>query len=476
MTCDRNGSRDRDCDRNGSCDRDCDRIGCACKAAGRRGVGPLFGVRGASADPSAVQDRALLSDPRRDRDSALSGRDATLFGRYRVVSHLGHGGSSEVWLAHDLELDRDVAVKVLHPDLVSDSASRARFLEEARTAAALSHPSIVAVHDVHVNGPLAALVLEHVDGETLAARLARDGALPAGEAAWIAGEIADALRHAHARGVVHRDVKPGNILLGRDGHARLADFGIARMSLDRGVSAGIPGVEGTLRYMAPEQLAGAPPGPAADVFSLGAVLHEMLTGEAPFDAATPWELAPRQAAGPVAAERLPHALAPLVFACLDPDPRRRPPAAVVARWAHGQIAGTKVVAPVRRAAGGAHWRIAVGGLLVAGILGVSAALASTAQGPGSPPAGAAAASVPPPAVLATPPAASPRGGSGAATGTRPLTTPPAAAPGDGPIVPAVQKSTPGTRHQPAGHAPGHGRGGRGHGEDGAQQGQEGSDG
>ena len=413
------------------------------------------------------------------RDAVIPACGAILFARYRVVSHLGHGGSAEVWLGHDLELDRDVAVKLLHPDLVADDRSRARFLEEARTAAALAHPSIVVVHDVHVEGNAAALVLEYVDGETLAERIGRDGALPTGEAAWIAGEIADALRHAHARGVVHRDVKPGNILLGRDGHARLTDFGIARMLLDaRRADPGL--VQGTLRYMAPEQLAGAPAGPAADVFSLGAVFHEMLTGEPPFDARTPAELARQHLVGPAAPERLPRAFVPLVCACLDPDPRRRPAAAVVARWARGSLARTAALAPVPTRP--AAWRLAAGGLLVAGLLGASVALASTDHSSRTA-AGGAAASTPPPIVLATPPAQPATGGTGAVggatgatTGNHPATPRSTTAPARGFIVPAVQRSAPAPKHGRPGYRPGRGHDGRGHDGQGTQQGQEGSDG
>ena len=245
--------------------------------------------------------------------------------RYRLVERLAVGGSAEVWRAHDEQLDRAVAVKRLHPHLLPDAVSRQRLAAEARAAAGLSHPGIVGIYDVDTSGDWPALVMELVDGESLAARLARDGPLPEREAAAIAADIADGLYHAHKRGIVHRDVKPGNVLLDREGRARLADFGIARSlaeSAERLTQTG--SVMGTLRYMAPEQLTGGEIGPRTDLYGLGAVLHEALTGEPPFPAGSPVGLVEAQRAGAPTVPAVDPALAAVVRACLAYDPADRP--------------------------------------------------------------------------------------------------------------------------------------------------------
>ena len=245
--------------------------------------------------------------------------------RYRLVERLAVGGSAEVWRAHDEQLDRAVAVKRLHPHLLPDAVSRQRLAAEARAAAGLSHPAIVGIYDIDTTGDWPALVMELVDGESLAARLARDGPLPEREAAAIAADIADGLYHAHKRGIVHRDVKPGNVLLDRSGRARLADFGIARSlaeSAERLTQTG--SVMGTLRYMAPEQLTGGEIGPRTDLYGLGAVLHEALTGEPPFPAGSPVGLVEAQRAGAPTVPAVDPALAAVVRACLAYDPADRP--------------------------------------------------------------------------------------------------------------------------------------------------------
>jgi serine/threonine protein kinase len=237
--------------------------------------------------------------------------------RYRLVDRLAVGGSAEVWRAHDEQLDRAVAVKRLHPHLLPDEVSRQRLAAEARAAAGLSHPGIVDIYDVDADGEWPALVMELVDGESLAARLARDGPLPEREAAAIVADIAEGLYHAHKRGVIHRDLKPGNILIDGAGRARLADFGIARSlaeSAERLTQTG--SVMGTLRYMAPEQLTGGEIGPRTDLYGLGTVLHEALTGEPPYPAGSPVGLVEAQRAGPPTVPAADPALAAVTGACL----------------------------------------------------------------------------------------------------------------------------------------------------------------
>jgi eukaryotic-like serine/threonine-protein kinase len=245
--------------------------------------------------------------------------------RYRLVERMAAGGSAEVWRAHDEQLDRAVAVKRLHPHLLPDEVSRQRLAAEARAAAALSHPGIVGIYDVDTSGEWPALVMELVDGESLAARLARDGPLPEREAAAIAADLADALYHAHKRGVIHRDLKPGNVLIDHAGRARLADFGIARSLAESAEQLTQTGsVMGTLRYMAPEQLTGGEIGPRTDLYGLGTVLHEALTGEPPYPAGSPVGLVEAQRAGPPMVPAVDLGLAAAVRACLAYDPSDRP--------------------------------------------------------------------------------------------------------------------------------------------------------
>jgi serine/threonine-protein kinase len=194
---------------------------------------------------------------------------------------------ASVWRATDERLERTVAIKVLDPRWLSDARWRRRFVAEARAASGLTHPGIVSVYDVIDDDATPAIVFEYVDGETLADRLAREGSLPLEDAVRIAAEVAAALAHAHAAGVVHRDVKPANVLLdGRDGRVRLADFGIARIDADS--EAALTAEHhtlGTLRYMAPEQLAGKPADARTDLYALGLLIAEMVPG---LDAAPTW--------------------------------------------------------------------------------------------------------------------------------------------------------------------------------------------
>jgi serine/threonine protein kinase len=245
--------------------------------------------------------------------------------RYLLQKRIALGGSAEVWHARDRKLNRAVAVKRLHAHLLPDAASRRRLAAEARAASRLAHPGIVEIYDVDTEGEMPVLVMELVDGESLAARLDRDGPLPADEASRIASDVADALYHAHRQGIIHRDVKPGNVLLGRDGSTRLVDFGIAHSLAEAAERLTLDGsVVGTPRYMAPEQLTDGVIGPRTDLFGLGLLLHEMLTGRSPFKATAPVALAEEQAAGPAPINGIEPPLAALIGAMLQPDPEKRP--------------------------------------------------------------------------------------------------------------------------------------------------------
>jgi eukaryotic-like serine/threonine-protein kinase len=311
--------------------------------------------------------------------------------RYRLAQRVASGATATVWLARDERLGRPVAVKLLHAHLLPDVASQERFMDEARAAAVLSHPGIVSVHDVVRDGEQPAIVFEFVAGESLAARLARERHLEPRAAARIAAEVAEALDHAHAHGLVHRDVKPGNILIDPDGRALLVDFGIAR-SLQEAAARRSGGgvVVGTLRYMAPEQLRDEPPSPAVDIYALGVVLYEMLAGRPPWVAATAQAMVAEQLGPPPQLPDVPAPLAALAVACLQHDPARRPTsaAAVAARlrtWLAAPepvAAGTRgdpsaarppAALPVRRRGVGGPLLIALLVLLLIAVAGVTMA-------------------------------------------------------------------------------------------------------
>src|SRR5438874_8112285 len=207
-----------------------------------------------------------------------------LAGRYSIERELGRGGMGIVLLARDVALDRPVAIKLLPPHLATRPDERERFLEEARTAAGLAHPNIVPIHLVEARGELVLFVMGFVDGETLRDRVERAGPLPPRLALKLLQEVAWALGYAHQRGVIHRDVKPDNILIERaTDRALVTDFGIAlgKRSPD---SAGGP-IVGTARYMSPEQACGEPVDARSDLYSLGATFFYALTGRAPFEGA-----------------------------------------------------------------------------------------------------------------------------------------------------------------------------------------------
>ena len=256
---------------------------------------------------------------------------------FAVERELGRGGMGVVYLARDLVLDRLVALKVLPPDAAGDAAARARFLREARTAGSLAHPHIVPVHRADEVEGLAYFVMGFVDGESLADRLRERGPLPPADAVRVLREVAWALAYAHARGVVHRDVKPENILLERGtGRALVTDFGIARRADLTGDADGLTRagvVLGTLHYMSPEQVAGGALDGRSDVYALGVVAYQALAGRLPFAELSGAAVLVAHATRPApplasVAPAVPAALAAVVDRCLAKDP--------VDRWATGE--------------------------------------------------------------------------------------------------------------------------------------------
>jgi serine/threonine-protein kinase len=207
--------------------------------------------------------------------------ETILAGRYRLVRLIDRGGMAEVWEGKDEILDRPVAIKVLHPRLAGDDEFQERFRLEAVAAARLAHPNIVGTFDTGIDDGVAYIVMELVVGRTLRDVLGDEGPLPVAKAVAIAAAVADALDYAHRAGIVHRDVKPGNILVGQDGRVKVADFGIAKAATDTDLTQ--PGaLLGTAKYLAPEQVSGKPQDRRSDVYGLGVVLYEMLRGKPPF--------------------------------------------------------------------------------------------------------------------------------------------------------------------------------------------------
>ena len=204
--------------------------------------------------------------------------------RYRVERSIGRGGMAEVFLAHDILLDRPVALKVLFPEYAIDPNFVERFRREAQSAAALTHPNIVAVYDWGKVNTTYFIAMEYVEGKTLATLLKERGPLSPTHACDVISEVAAALSFAHENGVIHRDVKPGNILIGLSGQVKVADFGIAR-ALGANVEEAlteIGSVMGTATYLSPEQAQGAQPDPRSDIYSLGVMMYELVAGRAPF--------------------------------------------------------------------------------------------------------------------------------------------------------------------------------------------------
>jgi eukaryotic-like serine/threonine-protein kinase len=214
----------------------------------------------------------------------------TLDGRYHVLERIAAGGMGEVFRAHDAVLAREVAVKVLHPSLSGDQGFVERFRREARAAATLNHTNIVAVYDWGAVDGIYYMVMEYVHGRSVRELMNAGGRLAPAQAAEIVRQTLRALEHAHAKGIVHRDLKPENILLTTDGVAKLTDLGLARAFADA-TSTRAGAVTGTVQYLSPEQIRGEPADPRSDLYALGIVTFELLTGELPFTGETPMAIA-----------------------------------------------------------------------------------------------------------------------------------------------------------------------------------------
>ena len=279
----------------------------------------------------------MINTPDRRNDRKIVAMDDTLAdpltgrlldGRYAVTARIAHGGMATVYQATDTRLDREVALKVMHAELARDEDFVRRFIGEAKSVARLSHQNVVAVYDQGADGPFLYLTMEYVPGRTLKQLLRDSGRFSPATALEIMAGVLDGLAAAHASGIVHRDVKPENVLVTADGRIKVADFGLARaLSAAGHTRAGL--LIGTVAYVPPEQVTGGTTGPGGDVYSAGVMLFELLTGRLPFTGDTPLSIAYQHVNADVPA---PSSIAPgipapvdqLVLAATSRDPARRP--------------------------------------------------------------------------------------------------------------------------------------------------------
>src|SRR5262245_8039202 len=262
----------------------------------------------------------------------------TALSHYRVLERLGAGGMGEVYRARDERLGRDVALKVVRADVFADETARARLMREARTASSVNHPNICVIHEVGEHEGRVFVIMELLDGRTLAQAIA-ERRVSHEEALRLGIQLADALAHAHERGIIHRDVKSANVVITHDGRAKVLDFGVARRVASRRAdgpdvtmdaltdpsNAGPTDLVGTLAYLAPEVLRGEPAGPSSDLWSLGVVLYEMAGGRRPFEGRTSFELSAAilHTGPPPLPADVPQAFAGAIERCLRKDPRDR---------------------------------------------------------------------------------------------------------------------------------------------------------
>ncbi len=254
-------------------------------------------------------------------------------GKYEIIALLGQGGMATVYKGYQQEVDRFVAVKVLPPHPGQSAEFVERFRLEARTVARLQHPHILPLYDYGSENDILYLVMAYVDGGSLSDRIRR-GALSLSEAQHLLEQVADALDYAHRQNVIHRDIKPDNVLLDREGHALLGDFGIVKILEEGGTLrlTGTGGLVGTPAYMSPEQAQGLPVDNRSDIYSLGVVLYEMLSGKQPFEAETPMQVVLKHLTAPVPSisqltQHLPPELDNVIGRALAKDPNQRYPSA-----------------------------------------------------------------------------------------------------------------------------------------------------
>ena len=244
--------------------------------------------------------------------------------RYEVVEELGRGGMGRVYRARDREILEDVALKVLNPEIADNETAMERFRNELKAARRISHRNVCRVYDLSRDGRTYFLSMEYIPGEDLKRVIKRNGRLPLAEAAFFGRQVADGLAEAHRAGIVHRDLKPQNIMIDPEGRARILDFGIARLAQSAGLTH-TGTLIGTPHYMSPEQADGLPADARTDIYALGAILYEMLTGAPPFEADTAVGVIRKQRTEPppdlnVSAPEVPEAVSRAVLRCLEKAP------------------------------------------------------------------------------------------------------------------------------------------------------------
>jgi serine/threonine-protein kinase len=251
-------------------------------------------------------------------------------GRYKLISRIAIGGMGEVWQAHDQVILRDVAIKILKPEYLGDPGFLERFRTEARHAAKVNHDGIANVYDYGEDSGSAFLVMELVPGDSLAKILERDKSLPTDKVLDIVAQTARALFAAHEEGMVHRDIKPGNLLITPDGHVKITDFGIARVADQVSLTA-TGQVMGTVQYLAPEQATGKQASPSTDIYSLGIVAYEALAGKRPFTGESQMAIAMAQIneTPPPLPSNIDQRVQNLILGCLAKKPNQRPESAMV---------------------------------------------------------------------------------------------------------------------------------------------------
>jgi serine/threonine-protein kinase len=328
---------------------------------------------------------AVLEAPGRIAEAMVAGMASRpmpeRIGSYRSLSFIGAGGMGEVYRARDVKLDRDVAIKVLPREVADEPERRSRLLREARAVAALNHPNICTIYEVGETDGSVFLAMEMIDGRPLSMRLA-EGALAADDIVRYGCELADALAHAHDRGVIHRDLKSANVMVTSDGRIKVLDFGLARriatadlaeVTTRAQASLTQPGaIVGTLAYMAPEQLRAQPADARTDIWALGVVLYEMAAGYCPFDGHTAFEVSSaifHDGPAPLPA-RVPTSLQSVTSRCLEKDPARRYQSAREVRAALETIGVREPVAAASLRPVWHRWRLPAAALLLLVLAGI----------------------------------------------------------------------------------------------------------
>src|SRR5947199_1782418 len=275
--------------------------------------------------------------------------DSVFDGRYRIIRKLGAGGMANVYLAEDQELGRRVAIKILDDRHAHDEQFVERFRREAKSAAGLSHPNVVSIYDRGEAEGTYYIAMEYLDGRSLKELIVSRGPAPIPIAIDYARQILTAVRFAHRNGIVHRDIKPHNVLVDAEGRLKVTDFGIARAGASQMTEVG--SIIGTAQYLSPEQAKGAPVDQTSDLYSVGVVLYELLTGVVPFSGDTPVEIAMKHlssAPEPPSAKRaeIPRELDLVVLRALAKDPADRYPSAEEMDAALARVARGVAISPV----------------------------------------------------------------------------------------------------------------------------------